>query len=196
MFEIHATVIKDNVDKFKRDCSDLGCKPLLIELQNKKDSYQQLMTSQSFKHSNWDEELKIIKDKLEDKGYSIIRLKVEINPYAYSNVPIKYYETHFRIKVSNNTETLLEKISEKMKFHKSKNVFKKIDNDFYYQMATYRTYDLNIKKFENIISSFKNELINNNFEFDKVEVEACIIDTNDTIDKKWLENNDNYLFLN
>ncbi len=71
-------------------------------------------------------------------------------------------------------------------FHKSKNVFKKIDNDTFYLMATYRTNVIDLIRFDKIISNFKNVLNNNSFEFDKVEVEACIIDTNESLDYKWL----------
>ena len=188
MFEIHVTVLSNEVEQFKKDCAEFGCKPLLIELQHNSGSYQQLMTSQNFKHKEWDIEIQNIKEKLETKKYLIKRIKVEINPYAYNNVPIKYYETHFRIKSNNQNESLLDDITRNFGFHKSKNVFKNIDNIFYYQMATYRTYDLDIKKFENIIETFKEKLKENSLVFDKVEVESCIIDTNDSLDKKWLEN--------
>jgi hypothetical protein len=187
MFEIHATVLSDNIEQFKNDCKEFGCKSLLIELQGKSNSYQQLMTSQSFRHKNWNLELKSIKDRLENKKYKIDRLKVEINPYAHFNDDIKYYETHFRIKTNDAKSGLLEKISHDNNFHMSRNVFKNIDKNFYYRMATYRTYDLDLNKFENTILNFKNKLSDNNFEFDKVEVEACIFDTNDSIDQEWLK---------
>ena len=187
MFEIHVTVLSNDVEGFKNDCAIFGCKPLLIELQHDTGSYQQLMTSQSFRHSDWNLEIEKIKNKIESK-YEIKRIKVEINPYAYNDVPIKYYETHLRIKTNVSEETLLKELTTRFGFHKSKNVFKKIDDNFYYQMATFRTYNLNIGLFENTISNFKEELIKNNFSFDKVEVEACIIDTNDSLDSKWLEN--------
>ena len=145
MFEIHATVLSDDVEQFKKDCVELGCKSLLIELQNQSGSTsQQLMTSQSFRHSNWDLELNKIKDKLQNKKYELRRLKVEINPYAYTDVPVKYYETHLRIKTSKSQEDKLVEIIKEFNFHKSKNIFKKIDDVFFYQMATYRTYDLDI----------------------------------------------------
>ena len=188
MFEIHATVESSDVEIFKSDCHEIGCKPLLIELENKHSRYEQLMTSQSFRHSDWDSELDKIKSALIIKGYKIQRLKVEINPYAYSNIPIKYFETHFRIKTNKSQEENLEKLTSSLGFHKSKNIFKKIDEHFYYQMATYRTFDLDISNFEDVISNFKSNLTKNNFSFDKVEVEACIIDTNDTIDALWLKN--------
>lgn len=62
-FEIHATVENSNVEKFKADCVKIGCKPLLIELQNKDYVGNQLMTSQKFKFGNWEEELKKHKRK-------------------------------------------------------------------------------------------------------------------------------------
>ena len=53
-------------------------------------------------------------------------------------------------------------------------------------MATYRTYDINLQNFEQIINDFKYELTMSSIVFDKVEVEACVIDTNDGLDNKWL----------
>lgn len=185
MFKLHVTVSSDNVEQFKIDCMEFGCKPLLIELQKDSTSYQQLMTSQKFNHKHWEFEIMKAKEFIGSK-YPIQRIKVEINPYEYGSVGIKYYETHFRIKALSSTIDKLSELVKTNEFHKSKNIFKRISDDEFYQMATYRTYDLSLSKFELVISNFKQTLIDNGFEFDKVEVKACVIDTNDSLDINWL----------
>lgn len=186
MFEIHMTVRSNNIDQFKKDCIGFGCKPLLIELQNDKTTYQQVMTSQKFKHDDWDIEINKTKEYFSEK-YPIERIKVEINPYSSKEVQVKYLETHFRIIANDNTALVLKTIIENNSFHQSKNIFKKLNETEFYQMATYRTYDLDITRFECVVESFKEVLRENNFEYDRVEVEACIIDTNDALDDKWLK---------
>ena len=187
MFEIHVTVESNNVDNFIADCKEFGCKPILIELESyNKFSYNQLMTSQSFKRKNYFNEIDRIKKFLVNKGYSISRIKVEVHPNFYNQDIFKYLETHFRVKLNIKNVEQFGKLCIENNFHKSKNVFKKIDNDTFYLMATYRTNVIDLIRFDKIISNFKNVLNNNSFEFDKVEVEACIIDTNESLDYKWL----------
>lgn len=186
MFEIHVTVNSGDVDGFVVDCQEYGCKPLFIELKNDESSYEQLMTSQKFGHKDWDTEINKIRKFLSEK-YEIQRIKVEVNPYAYQDIDIKYYESHFRLLANESNKDLIDTFTKKHKFHKSKNIFKRISDTEYYQMATYRTYDKDITKFEDILALFKDDLTTNNITFDKVEVEACVIDTNDELDKQWLK---------
>jgi len=188
MFEIHVTVRSNDVNQFRLHCAEFGCKPLLIELQNGADTYQQLMTTQKFSHSDWVGEIDRVKTYMSDK-YHIERIKVEINPYAHQGIPIKYFETHYRIKANPSNIDILTRIISDAGFHKSKNIFKRINDVDFYQMATYRTYDIDITKFEMVILDFRDTLTTNGFEHDKVEVEACIIDTNDSLDYKWLNKN-------
>jgi hypothetical protein len=183
-FEIHATVENSNVEKFKADCVKIGCKPLLIELQNKDYVGNQLMTSQKFKFGNWEEELKNIKEKLTNLNYKILRLKVE--KYPENRDKALYLESHVRVKVTKDTEELLDQISESKGFHKSRNVFKKINDTEYYVMSTYRTKNLDLNSFWMKLFFFKEELTRNGFNYDKVETESCIFDSNENLDKSWL----------
>jgi hypothetical protein len=185
MFEIHATVSTNDIESFKKDCLFFDCKPVLIELQNNTNSYQQLMTSQKFNHTNWDVEINKTLNFFNSK-YDVVRIKVEINPYVDIKTPVKYYETHFRIISSNKRNKELDNIIREFGFHKSINIFKKLNDDEYYQMATYRSYELNLSLFENKINEFKRVLTLAEFFFDKIEVEACVIDTNDELDAVWL----------
>jgi len=184
MFEIHATVETNEVEKFKEDCSEFGCKPILIELINKVYVENQLMTSQKFSHFDWEKEVLLIKEKLLSKNYKILRIKVEEFPVPGNEY--KYLETHIRIKTNKEKETLLDSISKKYNFHKSRNVFKKINESEFYMMCTYRVKDSNLSAFKNKISDFTTAVSNLGFEYDKLELEGCVMDTNENLENKWL----------
>lgn len=186
MFEIHVTVDSSNIESFKKDCNEIGCKPVLIELDCKEQKLEQLMTSQKFRGRNWKNEVNNIRNKLINKKYNISRIKVEINPQILFEESIKYLESHIRVKINNNQEEILSLLCSKLNFHKSKNKFKKIDKDNYYLMCTYRTYDLNLEKFNFIVNEFKQNLDKFYIKYDKIEIEGCILDTNETLDKNWI----------
>ena len=65
------------------------------------------------------------------------------------------------------------------------NFSKKKDDDYKYQMCTYRSKE-NIDLFLKKINDFKKYLIDKNILFDKVEIEECILDTNENLDNKWI----------
>jgi len=187
MFEIHLTTNTDNIDKFKEDCRQIGLKPLLIELYGKYDTYQQVMTSSSYRHSKIDEELTQTISNLSGFGYKINRVKVEVNPNNYEgDRKITYLESHLRVKVNKTTEGLLNTICSENDFHKSNNAFKVIDGENYYMMATLRDYQIDLDTFNSKIDKFKKILTENNLSFDKIEIEGCVIDTNVDLDSKWL----------
>ena len=179
MFEIHLTTNTDSIIKFKEDCKQIGLKPLLIELYGKNDTYQQVMTSSSYKHLKVDEELTKSISNLTKLGYTICRVKVEVNPNNYSgDKSIIYLESHIRVIVNKETEKTLDILCKENDFHKSKNAFKIIDGETYYMMATIRDYKIDITQFNLRVDKFKNILIDNNLSYDKIEIEGCIIDSN------------------
>jgi hypothetical protein len=184
MFEIHATVETDDVEKFKNDCCEFGCKPILIELISEDYVCNQLMTSQKFLHDDWEKEVLLIKEKLISKKYNILRIKVEEFPVPGNEY--KYLETHVRIKTNKEKEIFLDSISNKYNFHKSRNIFKKINESEFYMMCTYRVKESNLSAFKNKISDFTNALSNLGFYYDKLELEGCLMDTNENLDNKWL----------
>lgn len=196
--EIHITVITNDIDKFISDCKDLNVKPIVIELQlQDKLSEYQVMTSSKFEGDTYHEELQSLTLKLQSLGYTIVRQKVEI--YPDKNVPHvehKYYESHLRLKFpkSYNVDEFQEDIK-LMKFnvwHLSKNILKS-DSEFFYQMVTYRAvanpalsneYDF----FVQMISLMELYLNIVEVEYDKVEIEECIYDSNMDLDSKWIKN--------
>ena len=184
MFEIHATVESNELESFKKDCVEFGCKPILIELVNQDYKDNQLMTSQKFSHNNWELEVDNIKEKLISKNYNILRIKVEELPVPGNDY--KYLETHVRVKANEASEFYLDNIAKKHHFHKSRNVFKKIDDNNFYIMCTYRTKNSCLQKFKHAISLFTKEISDNGFEYDKLEIEGCVMDTNEILDKSWL----------
>jgi hypothetical protein len=119
-------------------------------------------------------------------GYNIVRQKIEIQPKPIKNESFIYYETHMRVVVHNTNEIeSLKTIAKKHKFHVSRNLFKKFDT-FSYIMITYRSTDELNSFLENIVM-MKSEL-DKSFKYDKIEIEECIFDTNQSIDVKWLSN--------
>lgn len=70
-------------------------------------------------------------------------------------------------------------------FHLSKNLFKR-DEEFDYQMITFRTDHMDIYKFITHILEMETKLKNLSILYDKVEVEECIYDSNAAVDKDWI----------
>lgn len=194
-YEVHITVDPTNLDRFKSDCKELNLKPLLISL-NETDTDTQLMTSNKYSHEGhsqlfWKDlhtELnRISKIMTFEYGYKIQRLKVEINPNSLDSFLLrqcKYLESHLRFKLNKSSEVLFRLFAESNDLHLSKNKFKELPNDEYYQMGTLRTKNLDLKSFMNTLDKISGEV---GFLCDKVEIEACILDTNEALDNQWLK---------
>lgn len=185
MFEIHATVSTDNVQKFKDDCKELGLKSLVIELQSNNGNYQQVMTSDKFNGTDHSTELDKIVKKLTTKGYEIERLKVEYHISYCSLIPL-YYECHIRLIVNKDDLEILKEFTIENNWHLSKNPFKELGDGREYRIITYRTKD-RVLDFRIKVASALHKLdYVFQIPFDKVEAEACILDTNEELDAKWL----------
>ena len=180
-FEIHITIDNCNTSEFKKDCEVVGVKPILIETQNNFEFGEQLMTSSKHEDVFYMKSLEKITQFLKQK-YNIIRSKVEIFPLSEKNKDFIYYETHLRLKLPKGFDNTfpIDK-----RFHLSKNLFK-TDENYNYQMMTYRDSNINIIQFKNVISEMKLKLKNLGIECDKVEIEECIYDSNINIDKTWI----------
>jgi hypothetical protein len=79
-FEIHITVESNEIKKFCEVCKEIGVKPILIETQNTNSFGVQLMTSSKHSSYTYHGALINISNSLENKGFKIIRKKVEIEP--------------------------------------------------------------------------------------------------------------------
>jgi len=194
-YEIHITVLTDDVIQFKLDCEKIGVKPIVIETQNKDKFEYQVMTSSKYKAIvNVEQEYGFkadeITNKLLNKGYKIIRQKVEKSPDKIKSPNFIYYESHLRLKIPKSDLTLLEivaKVCNEYNFHLSKNIFKS-DDEFIYQMITYRNYNQEYYDFINHVVNAKSFLDYSNIFCDKVETEEAIFDSNIHVDNNWLNN--------
>ena len=187
-YEIHITVLTPNIEQFKNDCSYIGVKPIVIETQNKKNEFeQQVMTSSKYEDAHYIVRLINLSKQLKSLGYKILRQKVEIKPEYNKHNLHKYYETHLRIKYpKNESNENLKRFCSHTKFHLSKNLFK-VDKEFNYQLLTFRTSDMSYDQFYDYVEKSLDCLKNAyHYNYDKIEIEEAILDTNIDIDKNWL----------
>lgn len=200
-FEIHVTVKGVNLDYFKSVCSSLNVKPIILELQNLKDdnTLEDVMTSSNYIGSNTAvyDEVKRISNGLESAGFIVVREKIETVPW-HPSAPSKqilnskmpencYFETHFNIICNDTRKELLNNLAIKWEAHLSRNIFKKIDDENYKIMVTYRDYVNVYEDFKNRIDLIKADFINNNFDIEKVIIEFAIYDTKISHDFNWLK---------
>ena len=169
IYEIHLTLDNPPINSFIGTCNLMGVKPLLIQTGD----YLQVMTSSQNNDTICTNRLGWLRAAF--KPFNIIREKVEIKPEANKHKNFIYYESHFRVKTKNRTLVPGEW------FYKSKNLFKPD-----YEILTYRSYTESIDEFIHNVEVKKGNLTLNGFEYDKVEIEECILDTNIDYDSKWL----------
>lgn len=203
-YEIHVTVNAENgidVEQYKKDCKNIGVKPILLELQNQSGSIvmDDVMTSSKIYGNNGEafDEMKRISNSLKEKGYNVIREKIEAS-YWHQKAPFKedgdrimpegcYFECHFNVLCDNEKMAELSRIAKENNCHLSKNIFKKLDDNTFTIMLTYRSYTDMYEDFENNINTIKNILTSSNFKVEKEIVEFSIYDTKLAHDSKWLE---------
>ncbi len=203
-FEIHVTVQTFDLTLFKETCSNIGVKPIILELQNLKNdnTLQDVMTSSNFIGSNTDayNEVKRISEYLKNSGFLVVREKIETVPW-HPSAPSKkdsdakmpkncYFETHFNIICNDKRKDFLKLLAEKWKCHLSRNIFKKIDDENYKIMVTYRSYNSLYENFKDRVEFIKKEFISHNYEIDKVILEFAIYDTKVSHDFNWLNDNE------
>ena len=218
-FEIHVTVDGDKskrenfhfeIDEFKEDCSLVGVKPIVIDLEIN-DGYiiKEVMTSSKFFGDNrgaYEESERIVKE-LRDRGYDVVRNKIESVPW-HPAAPVTstgreiengcYFESHIGVTILPNQKEDLEtfirstltnghliELSGTAKL--SQNFFKKSnDGNRFVNMLTYRSNMCGRPKFTLEVDEIKHLLKEEGFDFEKVEVEYAVYDTNVTHDAKWI----------
>jgi NTP pyrophosphatase (non-canonical NTP hydrolase) len=209
-YEIHITVnVTDGIDieKYKQDCKDIGVKPIILELQNllSKKVMDDVMTSSKLYGNNGEafDEMKRISNELKSKGYNIIREKIEAS-YWHPKAPFAedqdtkmpdgcYFESHLNVKITYTDEVdknrkllKLGQIAKSTNSYLSKNIFKKISDNEFVVMLTYRDYKLMFEDFEGHIEFIKKNLIFSDFKLEKDVIEFAIFDTKNSHDDKWL----------
>ena len=215
-FEIHVTIKPDNtyinftIDEFKNDCELIGVKPIVIDLEiNDGSIIKDVMTSSKHfgdNRSAYEESVRIV-NELESRGYIVVRNKIESVPWHPAAPVIStgkeipngcYFESHIGVVIKpeekdelNNfvfnvlSNGSLIELSGTAKL--SQNFFKKSkDGSKFVNMLTYRSNMCGSPKFKLEVDGIKHLLQEEGFEFEKVEVEYAVYDTNVTHDAKWI----------
>jgi len=204
-YEIHITVNAEDgidIDKYKKDCQEIGVKPILLDLQNKSGEsiMDDVMTSSKIVGNNGEafEEMLRISNELTSRGYNVIREKIEAS-YWHPKAPFKedgdnkmpdgcYFECHLNIECTDEKLPLLSEIAKNTNCHLSKNKFKVFEDGSFTIMMTYRSYDEMYEEFESKLKWIKKCLVVDDFKLEKEVVEFSIYDTKIMHDKIWLNN--------
>lgn len=203
-FEIHVTVQTSDLNLFRETCNAIGVKPIILELQNLKNdnTLQDVMTSSNFIGSNSDayNEVKRVSEELKKSGFNVVREKIETVPWHPSAPSNKdsdatmpkncYFETHFNIICNDKRKDFLKTLAEKWGCHLSRNIFKKIDDENYKIMVTYRSYNSLYENFKDRVELIKKEFIGHKYDVEKVILEFAIYDTKISHDFNWLNENE------
>ena len=196
-----------DIEQFKVACEEIGVKPIVIDLEM--DELKDVMTSSKFFGDNRTayEESERIANELFDFGFEVVRKKIETVPW-HPGVPVIstgkeipndcYFESHIGVVITKNekerlnefvnstlTNGSLIELSGTAKL--SKNFFKKADeNGNFVNMLTYRSNMCGSPKFKIEVEGIKHLLKEEDFHFEKVEVEYAIYDTNVSHDHRWI----------
>jgi NTP pyrophosphatase (non-canonical NTP hydrolase) len=209
-FEIHVTVKLDpeknlTVDWFKRLCTELGVKPIVLDL---KPGVQDVMTSSSMMSDNIGvyNELNRISVHLREKGFTVVREKVETVPWhpAAPTIPEDvnkdlYFESHINLVITGGELFKVATWNDQYHIggHLSKNIFKRIDDNYFVQMLTLRSSTITkvdvttagafIAYVDDVIDGLK-KLLHREDAVLKHVVEYAIYDTKVSHDLSWVKN--------
>ena len=193
-FEIHITVpaASDTLDQFVNTCNQLQVKPIIIDVNT--ESFD-VMTSSTIQTNNNGvyAELNRIKQGLISHGFNVIREKIETVPW-HPSAPIAdyqmpencYFECHLKILTDNTELHKIKEISNMYNCHMSKNVFKKLSNNKFFQMITLRSHTDSTNKFKERVDIVKSKLISKNLLVENIKVEFALYDSNISHDNTWL----------
>jgi len=205
-FEIHVTVDASEVDidTFRYKCESISVKPIVLDLELNDSVIKDVMTSSKHfgdNRSAYDESIRIVTE-LQESGYKVVRNKIETVPWHMKAPTILngialddgcYFESHIGVSIFSIEKDRLNKFVETIDTNLSgtarlsQNFFKKSKNgESFINMLTYRSNKCGSIQFKIEVDNIKNLLIDNNFNFEKVEVEFAIYDSNITHDLKWI----------
>lgn len=199
-------------EDFKKQCLSIGVKPIVIDLEiNDGSIIKDVMTSSKHFGDNrtaYEESIRIVSE-LGKRGYKVVRNKIESVPWHPAAPVIStgkdipngcYFESHIGVTIypfqkdelnefvkSTLTNGRLIGLSGNSKL--SQNFFKKSkDGSKFVNMLTYRSNKCGSPKFKLEVEGIKHLLREEGFEFEKVEVEYAVYDTNVNHDSKWISN--------
>lgn len=200
-YEIHVTVdVGSRLQEFRDTCAEARVKPILIDLHLQGGGVMKdLMTSSVFVGNNRTafDELRRISTFLKEKGFSVVREKIETIPWhpaapslAHQRMkmpPNCYFECHLNVLCATKAhEDLLDNIAKGHGAHKSRNAWKRYDNGAYTIMVTYRDYDTVYETFCVRLERLKAALLYAQFQIEKEIVEFSVYDTKVSHDAAWL----------
>ena len=205
MINENQTVNENSIQNFKDKCQEIGVKPIVLDLEiNDGSTIKDVMTSSKHFGDNRTayEEAERIANGLEKSGYVVLRKKIETVPW-HPAAPTKidkeipngcYFESHIGVLIDKEDKKELNIFINHLnkngltgKVKLSQNFFKKSkDNSKFVNMVTYRSNKCPKDTFIEEVEFIKNNLNKNNFNFEKVEVEYAVYDTNVTHDLKWI----------
>ena len=192
-FELHLTTNALNLNQikeFEMFCDTIQAKPIIIQLPEGQ-FQQQPMISKIIKAPTEKSLLKIVellKNQFLGNGFEVKRTKIEVPIWEkaqiinfFNNQSCQYYEWHGKIQIEK--AKLIQNIIQKYNGKLSRNSLKK---DIHSKFITLRDYsDSEINIVENI-NKLKIELLKNGIFLMKEELEFCIFDSNELLDKDWL----------
>lgn len=207
-FEIHVTISTDenfNTEKYVEDCDKISkirqtkIKPIVIDLESNGQSVMKdVMTSSHYFGNNAGayKEATDIELAMKVMGYKVVRVKIETVPW-HPSAPQKstdkmpgdcYFEAHIGCIITLEDKSKLAEIAKNNDAHMSRNFFKKIEDNKFVNMITFRRYDGTYDEFKKHVEVIKNILKENNIEFEKVITEFAIYDTKVSHDFLWIDN--------
>ena len=203
-YEIHVTVRTSEVERFQDVCKEIGVKSIILDLQKKSgDVLSEVMTSSTITtHDKTVIEAKAEMDGicalLTKKGFEVVRSKIETVPWhprapsehnGQTHFDGSHFETHFGVVINTHIDLQnLKKIAKKFNLHLSKNVFKRLPNGSYVQMATYRCYEKVSEDFSLLADMIMKTMYSNGLILEKLpKIEFAIYDTNHKHDFNWIE---------
>ena len=207
----HKYIHDENLNGFKDDCKNIGVKPIVIDLEiNDVSIIKDVMTSSKHFGDNRTayEESERIVNELKSNGYHVVRNKIESVPW-HPSAPVMstgkeipngcYFESHIGVIIKPEEKRELNHFIKNLPditmlsgtAKLSQNFFKKSkDGSKFINMLTYRSNMCGSPKFKLEVEAIKNLLQECGFDFEKVEVEYAVYDTNVTHDAKWILGNE------
>lgn len=201
-----------DIDGFKSKCQEIDVKPIVLDLEMKEGTLKDIMTSSKHFGDNRTayEEANRIANKLTSFGYKVVRNKIETVPWHPAAPTFKtgepipngcYFESHIGVVISPDEKESLQEFVQGLNDRcteagrieiggtckLSQNFFKKSkDGSKFVNMLTYRDNMTCREDFEHGVEAIKWSLDKCGFEFEKVEVEYALYDTNVNHDSKWI----------
>ena len=194
-YEIHITVDEaDSYESFKTDCEDIGVKAVVLDLHTKSNNIiKDVMTSSTIIGDNKAviDEIDRITHELEERGYDVVRQKVETVPWHPNTFTERtadnYFESHIPVTLHKDKfDDLYYLCKLHPGSHISRNALKEFQNDNAIFMVTIRHKDDTLETFKERVERLKKAIEDKGFETSSKDIiEWAIYDNNVKHDADW-----------